>query len=723
MKRLFHSLILVVLAGVGFAQNPAPPVTTSQLNIPFTAPVSVTAANVAVIGNPGPQTYYYWIVANYLVGSTSPSGPFLAANAPTTLSGSNSVSITPNYPAGLSSVDLLRTTSPVAPTGNCNCAVSTAVTGGTILDVSNSLSSYTVAPGFVAPNYTFSLVNQPFGLAATHLWLQQNGILVNDLSIGGNGNVSGPASSVSGNIAIWNNVLGTLLGDSTVAFPLGNSSLLNPSLTVNGTAIALGGSGTITAAPSGTASGDLGGNYPAPTMNGVDGVPLCTGFTPTNGQALQYTTASSPNPCWTAGTVGSLTNPMTTLGDVIYGGASGVPARLAGATSPNGVPEVLASIPVGGVAVAPILALPGIVGRSVTGASDTIVSTDCNPKRVTYTGSAAVAVTLPTPTTLGVGSCSFKIANNTTNTVTVTPTTWTISAGSGGTPGATLAILEGQEAILFVDPKNATNWAADVSEQMISAGSNIALTRSVGGVSIAVAATPSFGATTVTSFTNSNDQNWGGLTWFVGPPVGIDLICPGTTQSTGTMSQYAQSLTVTVPAGISAANSGNCWSSTSWGNFTGHSISFKHETTATNSAVGTAFLPAFEVGLDATHKFNVYVYAVKVYGVYWAPGICSGNGFEYMTGGGVNCTDPATAYTPNTYKFFRLCEATATLCSVSTSGHLSVDYSADGATWTDLGTIAPAWSYTSNIVLQVGWEYVTGTTLFSTATWSLPTTQ
>jgi len=38
----------------------------------------------------------------------------------------------------------------------------------------------------------------------------------------------------------------------------------------------------------------------AVTVKGINGVPLCTGFTPTNGQALQYTTASSPNPCYTA---------------------------------------------------------------------------------------------------------------------------------------------------------------------------------------------------------------------------------------------------------------------------------------------------------------------------------------------------------------------------------------------------------------------------------------
>ena len=34
----------------------------------------------------------------------------------------------------------------------------------------------------------------------------------------------------------------------------------------------------------------------AVTVGGINAVPLCTGFTPTTGQALTYTTASSPNP-------------------------------------------------------------------------------------------------------------------------------------------------------------------------------------------------------------------------------------------------------------------------------------------------------------------------------------------------------------------------------------------------------------------------------------------
>jgi hypothetical protein len=38
----------------------------------------------------------------------------------------------------------------------------------------------------------------------------------------------------------------------------------------------------------------------AATVKGINAVPLCTGFTPANGQNLQYITGSSPNPCYTA---------------------------------------------------------------------------------------------------------------------------------------------------------------------------------------------------------------------------------------------------------------------------------------------------------------------------------------------------------------------------------------------------------------------------------------
>jgi len=83
-------------------------------------------------------------------------------------------------------------------------------------------------------------------------------------------------------------------------------------------------------------------------------------------------------------------------------------------TAPNSVPQSITSTPSGGVGGAATWNLPGIAGRAITGstATDMIVSTDCNPKRVEYVGSVAVAVTLPTATTLAVPNCVFKLVNN-----------------------------------------------------------------------------------------------------------------------------------------------------------------------------------------------------------------------------------------------------------------------------------------------------------------------
>jgi len=204
---------------------------------------------------------------------------------------------------------------------------------------------------------------------------------------------------------------------------------------------------------------------------------------------------------------GGLINPMTTLGDMIYENATPAAARLAGATTPNGLAQVYVSIPSGGLATAPVLALPGVVGRAITGttATDTIATTDCGPKRIEYVGSVAVAVTLPTATTLAVPNCVFRLANNlsTVNDLTVTTTTWTCNGA------ATCVIHNGQIATFYVDPNSSTNWVADIAEQGLTAGSGVTLTRTATGIS--VAATGS-GGTTVTVASGTSTMGTGAIT-------------------------------------------------------------------------------------------------------------------------------------------------------------------------------------------------------------------
>ena len=165
---------------------------------------------------------------------------------------------------------------------------------------------------------------------------------------------------------------------------------------------------------------------------------------------------------------------------------SGLPAP----TGPNGVPQVFGSTPSGGVATAPQNYLPGIAGRAGI-VSDTLASTDCNPLRVVWTGSTAATITLATPTALQVPYCSAKFANNTSTTVTIAaPGGWTVSKGSGGSASSSVVLAEGQEAVIFVDPITVSNFAVDVIEQGLTAGSGVTLTRSPTGVTIAASGIP-----------------------------------------------------------------------------------------------------------------------------------------------------------------------------------------------------------------------------------------
>jgi hypothetical protein len=153
----------------------------------------------------------------------------------------------------------------------------------------------------------------------------------------------------------------------------------------------------------------------------------------------------------TGGSVAStpgFANPMTTLGDIIVGGAAGAATRLAGSTTLNGVPQVYYSIAAGGVATVPTQGPAGVVPRFVSTTSDTILLTD-RSNFVQYKNSAAIAVTVPQAgSTNFANNFYFCAENRGPGTVTFTPTTSTVNSG------VNYALTQGSSACFISDNAN-----------------------------------------------------------------------------------------------------------------------------------------------------------------------------------------------------------------------------------------------------------------------------
>ena len=332
------------------------------------------------------------------------------------------------------------------------------------------LAFVAAAPATCTPGVTASiqLSVSPYSIeycSATNTWT----------ALSSGGSVTSAALAVPSWLAVTGSPI-TTAGTFTVASATGLTShevvgTCGSATTVSLCALVAGDIPTLNQSTTGTAA----------NLSGTPALP--NGTTATTQSAADNTTKIATD-AFVLANAGTMNNPMTTLGDQIYGGASGAPTRLAGPTTPNGVPQSVVDVPAAGAAVAEIFALPGVTVRAVTGttSTDTIVSTDCNPKTVAYQGSVAVAVTLPTATTLAVPACVFRLVNNTSGAataVTITPTTWTVNGG------ATLVLAQGQQVTFYVDP-GGSSWDAVAGDEPATAGTGIALTRSQYGFAVAV---------------------------------------------------------------------------------------------------------------------------------------------------------------------------------------------------------------------------------------------
>lgn len=106
----------------------------------------------SVVGEPGSVTSYYWIIAKYTGGDAAPYGPITVSNMPplARLGLFQYSVISWDAVSGATSYDVLRTTSPLTPSGACNCAVVTGTAATSVNDQSSALNAYTVDTSGIA---------------------------------------------------------------------------------------------------------------------------------------------------------------------------------------------------------------------------------------------------------------------------------------------------------------------------------------------------------------------------------------------------------------------------------------------------------------------------------------------------------------------------------------------------------------------------------------------
>ncbi len=243
-------------------------------NQPVTAGVPApVAANSSYHGTQGFSPIYYYVCSIFPAGFVCPSSPSVASGTAgiAALGGSNTVTI--NWApgsVGATGYEVMRFAAP-GFSGSCSSCVIAAVTGTSYVDSSPSTPAGSFPPG---------------GLAQIR---QAGGEIRLD-----NRDYQSPG-------LVW------ALGGSVYPFALVPTNatpgdcvtfLAQPPFLAD---IPCSGTGGISQLTKDVLAGPGLGSQAA-TVVGIDAVPLCTGFSPANGQVLQYTTGSTPNPCYTAGT-------------------------------------------------------------------------------------------------------------------------------------------------------------------------------------------------------------------------------------------------------------------------------------------------------------------------------------------------------------------------------------------------------------------------------------
>jgi hypothetical protein len=209
------------------------------------------------------------------------------------------------------------------------------------------------------------------------------------------------------------------------------------------------------------------GNLALDSTNGRTGFGFGGGtfYHPFFASGLAITSGHCPTWSGTVGQLGDLaclTNPMTTAADIIIGGAAGVPTRLAGPNTLNGVAYFLNSVPSAGTAQSQTWSPSGIPFNAQTGTTypfvGTCTPTPCTVDRgtlITASNAGAQTYTIPDPTTLGfANNFQTAIANIGAGLVTLQRTTTATING-----GTSVIIPQGWYAYIYGDN---TNWRVGV---------------------------------------------------------------------------------------------------------------------------------------------------------------------------------------------------------------------------------------------------------------------
>lgn len=271
--------------------------------------------------------------------------------------------------------------------------------------------------GFISGNQTITLSGDVSGTGASSITTTIGAGKVTNSMLAG----SIAASKLVGtDIATVGNITaGTWSGT-----PISNTYLANSSVTINGSSVSLGGSATVTAAPSGSAGGSLTGTYPNPTLaTGSVGISQhsATGTASSTTFLRGDNTWSTPSSAPTGSAGGDLTgtypNPTLVTSGVTsgsYGSSSAIPTFTVDSKGRVTIASTVSP------AVTAITALTGDVTASGTGS---VAATLAN-SGVTA-GSYGSSTLIPTITVDAKG----RVTAVTTNSISATG--GTVYAGEG----------------------------------------------------------------------------------------------------------------------------------------------------------------------------------------------------------------------------------------------------------------------------------------------------